>query len=62
MSMLGEALASIKSLVLIEERVKNQSARLEKLAEAVADLDRRVVRVETTLKLAIGRRPSIPRG
>ena len=61
MSVLGEALASIKSIVLIEEWVKSQSARLERLAELVPDLDRRVVRIETAMELAIGGRPTLPR-
>jgi hypothetical protein len=60
-SVLGEALASIKSIVLIEEWVKSQSARLERLAELVTDLDRRVVRIETAMELAIGGRPTLPR-
>jgi hypothetical protein len=60
-SVLGEALASIKSIVLIEERVKSQSARLERLAELVIDVDRRVVRIETAMELAIGGRTALPR-
>jgi hypothetical protein len=61
MSVIGEALASIKSIILIEERVKTQSARLERLTELVSDLDRRVVRIETAMELAIGGRPALPR-
>lgn len=61
MSGLGEVLASIKSIILIEERVKTQSARLERLAELVSDLDRRVVRIETAMELAIGTRPALSR-
>ena len=57
MSALGEALGAIRSIILIEERVKAQGAKLEKLAELIVDIDRRLVRVETTLELAM-RRPA----
>jgi hypothetical protein len=52
MSALSEALSAIKSIILIEERVKSQGTKLEKLAELLVDVDRRLVRVETTLDLA----------
>jgi hypothetical protein len=52
MSTLGDALAAIKSIILIEERIKGQAEKVEKLAQLVIDIDRRLVRVETTLDLA----------
>jgi hypothetical protein len=52
-STLGDAISAVKSIILIEERVKNQGAKLEKLADLVVGLDRRMVRVETTLDLAV---------
>ena len=64
MSAIGEALSAIKSIILIEERVKAQAAKLEKLAELVVGIDRRLVRVETTLELAMrraGPSPDLPR-
>ena len=60
MSTLGDALAAIKSIVLIEERVKGQGEKVEKLAQLVIDVDRRLVRVETTLDLAM-HRPADPK-
>ncbi len=53
MSTLGDAISAVKSIILIEERVKNQGAKLEKLADLVVGLYRRMVRVETTLDLAM---------
>jgi hypothetical protein len=55
MSTLSEALAAIKSIILIEERVKSQSEKLERLAQLLVDVDRRLIRVETTLDLAMRR-------
>jgi hypothetical protein len=62
MSTLGDALAAIKSIVLIEERGKGQDEKVQKLAQLVIDVDRRLVRVETTLDLAMYRPadPKIP--
>jgi hypothetical protein len=59
MSTLGDALAAIKSIILIEERIKGQAEKVEKLAQLVIDIDRRLVRVETMLDLA-ARRPVDP--
>ena len=53
MTALGDALSAIKSIILIEERVKGQGAKLEKVAELLVEMDRRLVRVETTLELAL---------
>ena len=52
MSALGDAINAVKAIILIEERVKNQGAKLEKLADLVVGMDRRLVRVETTLDIA----------
>jgi hypothetical protein len=59
MSVLRDALGAIKSIILIEERMTIYSERLARLAEHVAALDRRVVRIETVLDLSVGRR-SLP--
>jgi hypothetical protein len=61
MSAFGDALGAIKSIVLIEERVASQAAKLEKLAEAVVELDRRLIRIETTLDLVLRHEPPAPR-
>jgi hypothetical protein len=61
MSTLGDALAAIKSIVLLEERVRNQGAKLDKLAEAVFEMDRRLIRVETTLDIVLcGKGDAVP--
>ena len=52
MSALSEALSAIKSIILIEERVKSQGMKLEKLAELLVQVDRRWF---------ASRRPSISR-
>jgi hypothetical protein len=53
MSTFGDAINAVKSIILIEERVKNQGAKLEKVAELLVEVDRRLVRVETTLDIAM---------
>ena len=53
MSALSDALAAIKSLILIEERLQSQGAKQDKLTEQIVDLDRRLVRIETTLDLLL---------
>jgi len=57
MSTLGEALAAIRSIILIEERVRGLGAKIEKLTELVVDVDRRLVRVETTLDIVMRHSP-----
>ncbi len=53
MSALGDALNALRIIILLDERVKSQGAKLEKLVESVFALDRRLVRVETTLDIAL---------
>lgn len=53
MSAFSDALAAIRSIILIEDRVQGHGAKLEHLAELVRELDRRLVRVETTLDLLL---------
>ena len=53
MSTFGDAINAVKAIILIEERVKNQGAKLEKVAELLVEVDRRLVRVETTLDIAM---------
>jgi hypothetical protein len=60
MSTLSDALAAIKSLILIEERLQSQGAKQDKLAEQIVDLDRRLVRIETTLDLLLRRTNGLP--
>jgi hypothetical protein len=52
-SAIGDAINAVKAIILIEERVKSQGMRLEKLADLLVDVDRRLVRVETTLDIVL---------
>jgi hypothetical protein len=58
MSAFADAMGAIRSIILIEERVKSQGASLEKLASLTVDLDRRLVRVETMIEMALHREAS----
>lgn len=59
MSAFGDALGAIKSIILIEERVASQGGKLEKLADLVVQMDRRLVRIETTLDIVLRRDSSM---
>jgi len=45
-STLSDALSALKTVFLLEERVSSQSRKVEKLADVVADIDRRLARLE----------------
>ncbi len=61
MSTFGDAISAIRSIILVEERVKTQGEKIEKVAERLVDVDRRLVRVETTLDIAMrGGNPGTP--
>jgi len=45
-SALSDALAALKTVFLLEERVSSQARKVEKLADQVADMDRRLARLE----------------
>lgn len=57
MSVLRDAMQAIRSIILIEERVRQQGEKVEKLAALTVDIDRRLVRVETVMDLAVRRAP-----
>ena len=46
MSALSDALAALKTVFLLEERVTSQARKVEKLADQVAEMDRRLARLE----------------
>jgi len=57
-----DAVAAIRKIVLIEERMEILTAQVRQLAEGYTDLDRRLVRLEAKFDLieklaAPGRRP-----
>jgi hypothetical protein len=46
-----DALAAIKRMVLIEDRIANLSKQAEQLMEVCKDLDRRLLRIEAKFEL-----------
>ncbi len=51
MSWAGEAVAAIRKMVLIEDRMSGLTELVRKLAEAYNELDRRLLRVEAKFEL-----------
>jgi uncharacterized coiled-coil protein SlyX len=45
-STLSEALSALKTVFLLEERVSSQARKVEKLADLVMDIDRRLAKLE----------------
>ena len=59
MSAMGDALAALKNVVLVQERleviradVSRQADDLKRLTEQVYELDKRVVRIETMIEMS----------
>ncbi|MHB8501890.1 MAG: hypothetical protein ACYDCG_02560 [Candidatus Acidiferrales bacterium] len=51
MSWAGEAVAAIRKMVLIEERMNGLTEQVRRLAESYNELDRRLLRVEAKFEL-----------
>lgn len=51
MTFYGEAIAAIRSMVLVDERVQTLVGRVDRLAEDVRAMDRRLVRLETIVEV-----------
>jgi hypothetical protein len=47
----GEAVAAIRKIVLLDERVTRLADRVGKLADSYAELDRRLLRIEAKFEL-----------
>jgi hypothetical protein len=47
----GEALAAIRKIVLIEERIGSLSEQVKALADSYLELDRRLLRIEAKFEL-----------
>lgn len=64
MSWAGEAVAAIRKMVLIEDRINSLTEQVRKLAESYNELDRRLLRVEAKFELiehlGSSRRPALP--
>jgi hypothetical protein len=60
----GEALAAIRKIVLIEERVNALTEQVKRLADAYLELDRRLLRIEAKFELieriSGGQRKALP--
>lgn len=50
MSALGEALAALKKVILLEDRITSQGKKLEQLATIVVDIDKRLAAMEGRLE------------
>jgi phage shock protein A len=46
LSALSDALAALKNIYLLEERVTSQARKVERLADQVAEMERRLARME----------------
>lgn len=46
MSALGEALAALKKVILLEDRISSQGRKIEQLAMIVIDIDKRLAAME----------------
>ena len=51
MSLYGEALSAIRSIILLDERLGSLSGKVDKLADEVHDMGLRLVRLETIIEL-----------
>ena len=60
MSLYGDAIAAIRSVILIDERVQAQSRKVEKLADEVLALRERVVRLEAVIEVLLQSRAGAP--
>jgi len=67
-SALSDALAALKNVVLIQERldvvrreVIDLAGMVDKLDDRVIEIDKRVVRIETMIELSSRRSPDQPR-
>ena len=53
MSLYGDAIAAIRSVILIDERVQAQARKVDKLADEVLSLRERVVRLEAVIEVLL---------
>ena len=51
MSLYGDAIAAIRSVILIDERVQSVAAKVDRLADELRDMRERLVRVETIVEV-----------
>ena len=51
MSLYAEAMAAIRSMILIDERVQSMTRKVDKLADEVRAISERLVRLETIVEI-----------
>ena len=51
MSLYGDAVAAVRSVILIDERVQSFAAKVDRLADEVRDMRERLVRIETIVEV-----------
>lgn len=51
MSLYSEAIAAIKSVILIDERVQSIMGKVDRLADEVRDMKERLIRIETIIEV-----------
>jgi hypothetical protein len=51
MSLYGEAIAAIRSVILIDERVQSVAQKLDRLADEVRTMKDRLIRLETMIEI-----------
>lgn len=51
MSLYGEAILAIKSVILIDERVQSVAKKFDKLTDEVHDMKGRLIRLETVVEI-----------
>jgi ubiquinone biosynthesis protein UbiJ len=52
MSLYGEAINALRSVILFEERLRVLLERVDRLADEVRDLKERLIRLETVIEVA----------
>ncbi len=51
MSLYGEAISAIRSIILIDERVQSLAGKVDRLADEVLRQSQRLVRLETIIEI-----------
>lgn len=51
MSLYGDAMAALKSMILLEERVQSVTKKVDKLGDEVRDIHGRLIRIETSIDI-----------
>ena len=51
MSLYGDAIAALRSMVLLEERIQGVTKKVDRLGDEVRDINGRLIRVETIIDI-----------